>query len=398
MRTSTGIRLSVALTLLAASSACGSGNERERADATCGLIEGDLVISELMIDPDDTRDPNTQITSLAPEWIEIYNASGSPQSLSSVTLSVSGSGAATDYQVATGENLEPGGYRVIGGRNSEGFEYIDISTSMQLRDDGGVASLGCGDVILDQVGWGDRGPLLEPEGGVSWSLDGEAPPSGVLNNDAANWCAEGDAYDGFNIGSPGTGNFVCPETGTRQCDLTAGDLVITEFMARPTDVFDSDTGIGAAQPEWVEFYNASANPVSLARIGLVVAGSGFPNLFELNSGATLQPGEYFVVGGRNSADAPYVDVSSSFQLNNGEGTIAIDCAENVIDEIGYGAKGPLPEPEVGLSLTFDGALQPNSTQNETCANWCAVCGFQSKYRCLQCGAFYCSHRCLGTHK
>ncbi|XP_064394091.1 zinc finger HIT domain-containing protein 1-like isoform X2 [Halichondria panicea] len=31
-------------------------------------------------------------------------------------------------------------------------------------------------------------------------------------------------------------------------------------------------------------------------------------------------------------------------------------------------------------------------------HFCAVCGFFSKYRCVTCGARYCSVRCLGTHK
>ncbi|XP_067669617.1 zinc finger HIT domain-containing protein 1-like [Haliotis asinina] len=31
-------------------------------------------------------------------------------------------------------------------------------------------------------------------------------------------------------------------------------------------------------------------------------------------------------------------------------------------------------------------------------HFCAVCGFPSNYTCVQCGARYCSVRCLGTHQ
>lgn len=30
-------------------------------------------------------------------------------------------------------------------------------------------------------------------------------------------------------------------------------------------------------------------------------------------------------------------------------------------------------------------------------HFCAVCGFTSNYKCIPCGARYCSVRCLGTH-
>ncbi|XP_046853744.1 zinc finger HIT domain-containing protein 1-like [Xenia sp. Carnegie-2017] len=31
-------------------------------------------------------------------------------------------------------------------------------------------------------------------------------------------------------------------------------------------------------------------------------------------------------------------------------------------------------------------------------HFCSVCGFPSNYTCVQCGARYCSVKCLGTHK
>jgi len=30
-------------------------------------------------------------------------------------------------------------------------------------------------------------------------------------------------------------------------------------------------------------------------------------------------------------------------------------------------------------------------------HFCAVCGFTSNYKCIPCGARYCSVKCLGTH-
>merc|ERR1719239_180197 len=31
-------------------------------------------------------------------------------------------------------------------------------------------------------------------------------------------------------------------------------------------------------------------------------------------------------------------------------------------------------------------------------HFCAICGFPSSYTCVQCGARYCTVRCLGTHQ
>ncbi|RIK74331.1 MAG: hypothetical protein DCC68_23335, partial [Planctomycetota bacterium] len=75
-----------------------------------------------------------------------------------------------------------------------------------------------------------------------------------------------------------------------RCLLTAGNLVISEFMAANNGSFDDEDG---QHSDWIEIYNADATAVNLGDWRLTdddgdLEKWGFPD-------TAIQPGEYLVV-------------------------------------------------------------------------------------------------------
>jgi hypothetical protein len=103
-------------------------------------------------------------------------------------------------------------------------------------------------------------------------------------------------------------SFSCP---------SPGDIIITEFMADPSDVADTDG-------EYFEIYNRSANAIDIAGWEVIDLGS---QIFALPSAAPiiLNPGDYFVLG--NNAAIPGVDYvyPASFTLSNSVDEIILRC-------------------------------------------------------------------------
>lgn len=348
---------------------CGSGGGGgSRGDAeSCALVAGDLVISEWLSDPEDLVDPDTSVTSDAPEWIEIYNATSESQDLSGVTLLVSGSGDAQDYPLR-GQSVAASAYFVIGGRNSEGFDYVDLNESFQLNNGGGVIQLNCGETILDVVGYGDRGVLPAPAKGTALAFDGSRAPSALLNDDVANWCAAGDTYDGFNVGSPGVANLACGfvaclDGGVEREVVSPepGDLVITEVYA---DAIGADAG-----KEWIEVYNASVSSLDLNGLRLVnTATNSREAAIGSDNCLVLAAGEYAVIGGSDvpaenggvSVDVVAPDLLSN-NLYNEESTLTVLLGESVID------RAIIPNPLEGQSA-YVSELSPDG--NDSAASFC----------------------------
>ena len=81
-------------------------------------------------------------------------------------------------------------------------------------------------------------------------------------------------------------------TNAYATSIQPGDLLISEIMANPNAVADSNG-------EWFEIFNASANSIDLN--GLTISDDG-SNSHTINAGGSLfiTPGEYFVLG--NNAD------------------------------------------------------------------------------------------------
>ena len=181
------------------------------ADEDCdGLVdegmwaEGDLVITELMINPELSSDPNG-------EWIELLNVSDRTLYLDGLRLvTTTGEHAvASDSLVA----LEPGGYALLasnGDRNANGGLIPDYAYEalISLTNESGGLSIYAGGVLLDEVFW-DDGETFPDASGASASLDPDF--LNISDNDQGGlWCPGEEPWSvGTDRGSPGSLNPPC---------------------------------------------------------------------------------------------------------------------------------------------------------------------------------------------
>jgi len=166
--------------------------------------DGDFVITEFMVEP-------RMVSAAAGEWIEIYNASGSPMSLLGFVLH---DDTGESHEIIADLVVSPAG-RVVLGRNADfatnggvavDYEYGGVSMaegvdSMVLSYDGTEVDRVTYDLSVLNDGPG-RAHALDPSTGV---------PSAVVNDDLASWCLAGDLLGGLDsdFGSPGAENGPC---------------------------------------------------------------------------------------------------------------------------------------------------------------------------------------------
>lgn len=247
-------RLVSVIAAAAAVASCGPPPD-PNADLCKGRLAGDLVISEVMIDPEGT--------DTGSEWVEIFNTLGTPLDLKGMTLFVrdtDGSGAKT--HVIRAGTAPARGYFVAGdirsGPNPSWVNYAYADGLGSMGNSKGVVGIRCGTTVLAEFTYNTA---ARPN--RSRMLNGLEDPNPTLAAVEANYCdaPTGTVYFGNNAGSPGAKNpqcapeamaGTCVENGTVRA-MTApveGDLVINEVMTSPSAVPDT-TG------EWVEIYARS---------------------------------------------------------------------------------------------------------------------------------------------
>ena len=319
---------------LAMVTACQQSGAEDRCDA----VAGDLVFSELMIDPAGA-DENK-------EWIEIFNASSRGVVLEGLIIerisrSENESGEFDDvtkasHALRTSKILSSGSYFVMGDADAV-VEPLDYS--YDERDDSGRrlgAALGalpktpsglvlkCGGREIDRVVWGDESRPL-PSSGIALSLDGATTPDSILNDDFSRWCEATDAYDDEgNLGTPGQANLPCGVTtctddlGSRETvPPGVGDIIVTEVYADPSGT-DSNK-------EWLEIVSQSDRALDLNKVAIRVTktDTGSASTFSIESDAceSIASTQRYVIGGASDlAINGGVDVDlalDGFSLYNG---------------------------------------------------------------------------------
>lgn len=243
-------RIVAALAAVAALASCPP--PMTTPDTCKGRSAGDLVISEVMIDPEGTDSGG--------EWIELFNTLGTPLDLKGMTLYVrdtDGSNAKT--HVIRAGTAPARGYFVAGDiRSGPNPSWINYSYGDGLGSMGnarGVVGIRCGMTTLAEFTYNNPARAER-----SRMLNGVEDPSATLASVEANYCdtPASNVYIGANAGTPGARNPQCaPEATVGTCiengavrAMTApseGDLVINEVMTSPSAVPDT-TG------EWIELY------------------------------------------------------------------------------------------------------------------------------------------------
>lgn len=225
-------------------------------DACKGRAMGDLIVTEVMIDPEGT--------DTGGEWFEVFNTLGTPLDMKGLTIytrDTDGSGSKT--HVIRAGSAPARGYFTMGDiRSGPNPAWINYSYADGLGSFGnsrGVVGVRCGMTVLAEFTYNSAG---KPE--RSRMLNGLEEPNATLAAVEANYCdaPTSPVYFGNNAGSPGQRNPQCvPEAMSGTCldngvpraitGPAAGDLVINEVMSSPAATSDT-TG------EFIELY-ARAN-------------------------------------------------------------------------------------------------------------------------------------------
>jgi len=181
---------------------------------------GDLIISELMVNPVDVSD-------LAGEWIELRNLSGKTLDLSDCVLT-DDDGESAALSAGTGSTALVGDYYVIARLpNASDTGGVDPDLALPqftLSNAADEVIITCGGMELDAVRYADQGdnpfPLVA---GRALSFDAASTQSAGGNDSGSAWCASDVAYSGANFGTPGAANGECPDApeGLDGCRLAA---------------------------------------------------------------------------------------------------------------------------------------------------------------------------------
>lgn len=198
--------------ILAGNEQCDDGNtaDGDGCSALC-LIEqaaqtGQVVITELLIDPDAVSDTKG-------EWVELYNPSTVDVDLAGWSIKTK-----TNPHVFVGPLKVPAkGYLVVGSNKDTATNggaavaYVYGNVSLGNSGPGKLTLLNKAGVLVDIVdyetttgkyGWPGKVP------GVAIQLD-PAKTGATLNDTGANWCLASKALSGGDKGTPGVANDSC---------------------------------------------------------------------------------------------------------------------------------------------------------------------------------------------
>ncbi len=217
-------------------------------------------------------------------------------------------------------------------------------------------------------------------------VDDTGPCAGVSCDQPADGCDGQDlvTYSGAGVCDMATGDcdFTAVETRTdctatgeiclagacaadNDTSVSAGDLVITEYMQNPAAVSDNDG-------EWFEIYNAT--PRTLDINGLILDDGA--NQLTI-AGAANVAGFSYVLVAKNADNAtngglPPVDIEfSNISLANGDDTITIYASNgtDIIDQVAYDNGATFPDGN-GVSGQFGAEFDVTSDDNADGSFWC----------------------------
>jgi hypothetical protein len=297
----------------------------EKVDSPCGGATTGVVVNELASNPEGAD------TSF--EWVELFHAGNTAIDLTGWKVQAATSSWSTFY-LFEGGTLQPGEYLVVGGEFAPNVDLITASTlGNGTSNADGVRILDCAGFTVDTVLYGspNEDEFLD-DNGVIAARTAAAPGEGASLQRVQDGYDTNDSQADFAetyAPSPGATN---PELEPVVCVPSDGSVTINEFIPDPDG---SDAGL-----EWIELYNDSSKPISIAGWGVAAGTSDYGSLDIVFPGGTEVPaGGYFVVGGEFVEEA---DLVVEFSLGNGTGTDGlqlVDCDNNAVDTVVYGEVG-----------------------------------------------------------
>ena len=282
----------------------------------------------------------------AAEWVEIVNQFGTRVDMSGWKIT-----GGIDFTFADGTVIEPGAFLVVssivgnpGGALGSFVGHLSGSgDTVRLRTRQGW--------IVDEVTYGVSGDWPTTPDGTGPTLAKRAVS--FASNTAASWVASLQVG-----GTPGAANFSTTPTTATPAAHVAGPVVINEIFYHPHPIYaDPNNGTAYADntSEWVEFYNRSSAPVSLAGWKIDDAiGYTFP------AGTSLAVGGFIVV------------TNSQFtgSLKNSGASIKLrDSLGAVVDNVRYYSQGRWPAYADGAGASLE--LRDPNADNTQPESWAA---------------------------
>jgi hypothetical protein len=333
-------------------------------------MPGDLVITEVMPNPG-------AVSDTLGEWFEV-------KALAAIDLNGIGLDRAGDtanpnvITSATCVHMEAGTYAVFA-KNSDmamnggipnpiagsfNFSLIDGTAAAP-----GDVRLMAGMNVIDAVTW------TSSRSAKSHALDPDFTNAND-NDSESNFCDGVAPFGMGDLGTPGAANAQCMGSTAGMCDdngtlraivkPTAGQLVITEFLANPANV----TGFTDAQREWFEIKNTGNASFDLNELGLARTG-GTANVILATACKPVAAGGFALFARSNdpavNAMLPAVDATFTFSMIDTTGNIEVRDGATVLDVITY------PSVTSGVSKSLDPDSE-TAAGNDTPTNFCAGVG------------------------
>ena len=179
--------------------------------------EGNLIITEIMSNPDAVADPSG-------EWVELYNATNQTLVLNGLILGSDADGESHTISSSDLITVSSGEHIVLGlnaDESSNGgvevsYEYDGVTMSNELDDLYIIAD----GVTLDQVSW-DDGKTMPDEPGATMQLDPNYYDS-ALNDIPDAWCqGKFEWSEGSDLGTPVDANNICRPSAVASYDKTS---------------------------------------------------------------------------------------------------------------------------------------------------------------------------------
>ena len=167
------------------------------------LTEGDLVITELMPNPEAVGDAQG-------EWIEIYNTTRRRVSIDGLSIEDIGNSIifTTPSYLADDLIIPPLSYFVFAREidvNLNGGVVAQLDyDGLTLNNTNETISLVVNGLIIDTISYATS-PV-----GASLSFDGDLEPDAIMNDQADLFCAAQSPYGAGDLGTPGRSNEICP--------------------------------------------------------------------------------------------------------------------------------------------------------------------------------------------
>ena len=363
----------------------GLPTQCEQLGGTAPTAEGDLVITEIAVDP----------CGGTKEWFELYNPGTEDidvRRCQIIDVPVDGT---TDPDIHTldaerGDTIIPAGGFAVFKSSSTSDPDLAITSDGSVQgdypyangisfknDDNQYLYLSCpleagGTVEVDRIlyNWDEQGSGFK---GRALSLDPSAWTA-EGNDSLDSWCLAPDAEyfvgaDCTDIGSPGVANTACPVPPPFP---GAGDLVFTELMAL------SQTIVGSNE-EWVEVKSLGAATYGLDGCSLEVDNGTEvdTHVISFALGLTIDPGEYLVMVKSSAADTIACNLPSSYgygtnlNLSNSDAEVLRlvcpgEAGTVTIDELAYDFDTADPR---GIAWQLD-ASSESAAGNDDPLNWC----------------------------